>query len=538
MPMILLIALAVGPVAQAPADGPESPVYRVMNPGTLRIFQAPKVPLLLQEPFKRGLKLTDAQEKQQAAILERITSMRQAVQKAADREKAQVEFLKLREEFDGMFLDALTPEQKERLDQIHLQWQGAEAFAQADLPKRLGLAADQSKQVQAIVEEGREAIDRASLVPLPSKNGNVPKTIEDVQELVRSPEFQASKEKARVGIFERRREILERAEQSLTDRQRAAYRQMLGRPFDVEAVTGGILERRGDPDREVAIVAQQLGFNTGQRADPNFDTKVARPAYTGDRHPSVLFDEAHHNFHTTGGRYKVFADLMSSDGYKVTPNLEPFTPSKLAGFEILVIANALGGEGMGHPDAAKSAFTDAECDAIRDWVEAGGSLLLITDHQPFGDSADALAKRLGVDMSKGVAVDPVNNGERGLLFSREKGLIGDHAITRGRDASERVDRVLTFTGQSLKGPAGSVPFLKFSDTAVDRREGDQVSAAGRAQGIAFARGKGRVVVMGEAAQLSAQVVGQPPIPMGMNAPNCDNRRMALNTMHWLSKLID
>jgi hypothetical protein len=276
----------------------------------------------------------------------------------------------------------------------------------------------------------------------------------------------------------------------------------------------------------------------GQRADPNFDTKVARPAYTGDRHPSVLFDEAHHNFHTTGGRYKVFADLMTSDGYKVTPNRELFTPSRLAGFEILVIANALGAEGMGHPDAAKSAFSEAECDAVRDWVDSGGSLLLITDHQPFGDSADALAKRFGVDMSKGVTNDPVNNAERGLLFARAKGLIGDHAITRGRDESERVDRVLTFTGQSLKGPPGSVAILKFADSAVDHIDDKQVSAAGRAQGIAFVLSKGRVVVMGEAAQLSAQVFGLPPIPMGMNVPGCDNRRMALNTMHWLSKLID
>ena len=37
----------------------------------------------------------------------------------------------------------------------------------------------------------------------------------------------------------------------------------------------------------------------GQRADPAFNTKVARPAYAGGpRHPRILFDEAHHNFHT------------------------------------------------------------------------------------------------------------------------------------------------------------------------------------------------------------------------------------------------
>jgi len=73
----------------------------------------------------------------------------------------------------------------------------------------------------------------------------------------------------------------------------------------------------------------------------------------------------------------------------------------LAKGNILIIANALGAEGMGQAGASNSAFTEAECDAVRDWVQAGGSLLLITDHAPFGSAAESLAKRFGVDMSKG-----------------------------------------------------------------------------------------------------------------------------------------
>jgi hypothetical protein len=164
---------------------------------------------------------------------------------------------------------------------------------------------------------------------------------------------------------------------------------------------------------------------------------------------------------------------------------------------------------------------------------------LITDHAPFGSAAESLAKRFGVDMSKGFTSDPVNSegGATSLVFTRKNKLLGDHPITSGRDESERINRIQTFTGQSLKGPDGSVAILKLGDAAEDLGADDKpISAAGRAQGIAFAFGKGRVVVLGEAAELSAQLIGTERF--GMNVPGLDNRQMALNIMHWLSGLLE
>ena len=56
------------------------------------------------------------------------------------------------------------------------------------------------------------------------------------------------------------------------------------------------------------------------------------------------------------------------------------------------------------------------------------------------------------------------------------------------------------------------------------------------QGLALTFGKGRVVVMGEAAELSAQLIGTERF--GMNTPGLDNRQLALNIMHWLSGLLE
>jgi hypothetical protein len=282
----------------------------------------------------------------------------------------------------------------------------------------------------------------------------------------------------------------------------------------------------------------------GQIADPDFDAKVAKPAYAKSG-PKLLFDEAHNNFHTASGRYKPFADLITNDGYQITPNKQKFSAETLKGFDILLISNALGAPRMNAPEASNPAFTDEECDAVRDWVKAGGALLLIADHAPMGAANQILGQRFGVEMSKMYTIDNQNYDKESenpgfIVYTRESGRLADHAITRGRNDSERVNKIVAFTGQSLKGPADSFAFLKLADSAVDAMPGvnrDPASAAGRAQGIVMNLGKGRVVVLGEAAMLSAQLGGPNRMPFGMNRPGIDNRQLALNIVHWLSGLL-
>jgi hypothetical protein len=291
-----------------------------------------------------------------------------------------------------------------------------------------------------------------------------------------------------------------------------------------------------------AMPAQQPA--TGQMADPNFDARVEKPAYKS-KGPRVLFDEAHNNFHTAGGRYKPFADLITNDGYQIVSNKEKFSATTLKGYQVLVISNALGAPQMGSPEASNPAFTDAESDAVRDWVRAGGSLLLIADHAPMGAANQILATRFQVDMSKMFTIDPENADPESqspsfIVYTRESGHLADHPITRGRNAGERVNKVIAFTGQSLKGPADSFAFMKLADTAKDTMPGpgpEPISAAGRAQGLAMKFGKGRLIVMGEAGMLSAQIVMPQGAKFGMNRAGIDNRQLALNMMHWLSGLL-
>jgi len=299
------------------------------------------------------------------------------------------------------------------------------------------------------------------------------------------------------------------------------------------------------------VVPGRAGGALGSRqgADPAFNARVVKPAYV-NRRPRVLFDEAHNNADTSLGRYKPFADLITGDGYSLVPGKRSFTRIALGGYDVLVIVNAAG------PGSKRDAspFTDQECDAVRDWVSAGGALLLISDHAPFSAAVASLAKRFGVELTNGFTVDTIRYNKEAedqteLVFTRDDGLLVEHPITRGRDATERINRVISFSGTSLNVPKGSVPFLKLSETAMDVLPPDrkpttedpspdhkQVSAAGRAQGIALTHGKGRVVVLAEAAMLTAQVAPK-GFRFGMNVSGTDNRQLALNIMHWLSGLL-
>lgn len=292
-----------------------------------------------------------------------------------------------------------------------------------------------------------------------------------------------------------------------------------------------------------ALLFSVIGVVAQQVADPKFDARVDKPAFTKN-YPRVLFDEAHNNADTSTGRYKPFADLLFNDGYHLAVNRQPFTKASLQSHKILIIVNPLGAEDVDEEGAERPAFTTAEVEAVNDWVRDGGALLLIVDAVPFGSAAEILASRLGIEMSKGATVDLANADKEFatpsvLVYSRENHLLVESSLTNGSGDAERVNRVLVFGGQSLKGPQGSDAFLKLADTAVDEiaAPGKNASAAGRAQGIAYRAGKGRVIVVGDATMLSAQLTGSDNQPIGMNVDNTDNRKLALNIMHWLSGML-
>jgi hypothetical protein len=288
----------------------------------------------------------------------------------------------------------------------------------------------------------------------------------------------------------------------------------------------------------LAAAASGCGGQSAQRPDPDFNPPIGKATFREGQGPVVAIDEAHYNFHTAGGRYSPFARLLRRDGYRVLEAKKALSAGSLKDVHILVISNALA-ERNAKDDwtlPTPPAFTAAEAIALREWVEAGASLLLIADHMPFPGAVSNLAREFGVTFSNGFAVRKgVKDGR--LFFRREDGGLRDNKMTRG------ISTVVSFTGSAFRAIDADPLLVLGAD--VESLEPDQawrfeektprVPVAGWYQGAVMSRGKGRVAVFGEAAMFSAQLDGVLRSPMGMNHPAAaENPRFLLNVMRWLA----
>jgi hypothetical protein len=295
------------------------------------------------------------------------------------------------------------------------------------------------------------------------------------------------------------------------------------------------------------VLVFALAALRAQRADYGWSPALARPTFASTK-PLVVFDQAHNNASTADwwGRYWPFARLLAADGYDVRKGRRTFAPASLDGAQVLVVVNAAGAPkpqafGINLPigtnrDRGQPAFSATEVEVVRRWVEGGGALLLVADHAPMGSASAPLAQAFGVKMHAGFVEVPGENSDP-LVFSAENGRLGRHPILSGSGPETAVRRVMTFTGQSLEGPAHATALLQLPAAAIEYAPDASGSnfrerPAGSAQGLAMTYGRGRVVVLGEAAMLTAQVDGGRPF--GMNLPDNENKQLALNIMHWLS----
>ena len=292
-----------------------------------------------------------------------------------------------------------------------------------------------------------------------------------------------------------------------------------------------------------AVAALGAPAHAQHQTNAVFDTTVARPALL-KRRPRVLFDGAHNNVFARTGRSVPLMQLLRADGAMVEEGADAFTSGLLARYDVLVVLTAMGDPQQDSDAAQRPAFSEEEVEAVHTWVNGGGSLLLCLDHRPFVESGRRLAERFGVRVYAGYVGDSATSDgwakdTKTPVYTRANAGLLDHPITRGRDSSERLNRVAVFGGESMTGPVGT-GLLRVSRTARNIGEGNESGAPlGEAQAVALTVGRGRAVVTADCSLWTAQVVQNAVWngPFGMARRDFDDRQFALNTVRWLSRVL-
>lgn len=230
-----------------------------------------------------------------------------------------------------------------------------------------------------------------------------------------------------------------------------------------------------------AVVMARFARPAVQTSDAGYrapESAFASPAAKGE---TIVVDEGHANRHGLGtpehaGTLRWIIEPAERAGIEVRGLYGP--ARKIEG-DLLIVAGAT------------AAYSADEIRAIEAWVRGGGSLLLLTDHPPFGNAK--LAKAFGV------TTDPRAPAASRTVFTE----LGLHEITRG------VDRIVTYGGQSVARGDGAL--LK-------------------SQLLAFDYGRGRVVVSGDTAVFAAQTKN------GAAFGVVENEKLVVNALRWLLRL--
>jgi hypothetical protein len=173
--------------------------------------------LLKNASVQQELKLDASQTEKAKEVAEKAREKFQAKRESFESLHGEERFKKMQElnkevnaEVNKQIKEFLTTEQIDRLHQIQHQLQGARAFADENVQEKLKLTDAQKTEIREVVQ---------------ASHAEAHKIWEDAH---------ADREAMMAKMAEHRKETLAKVESKLTDEQKAAWKEMLGAPFEIK----------------------------------------------------------------------------------------------------------------------------------------------------------------------------------------------------------------------------------------------------------------------------------------------------------------
>ncbi len=298
------------------------------------------------------------------------------------------------------------------------------------------------------------------------------------------------------------------------------------------------------------VLCCAIGVATAQRAqkpDLAYRYENNSPAFAAGSGPKIVFSTRNSVF-VEVDLHSPLSALAEADGFATAKDERLLDAVVADNPGILALINPYLRSYNDYPAIEPpSAFSDEEIEAVRGWVENGGSLLVIADHAPLGGGSSKLASAFGFTYLNGHTGEDrsaaAGYAKLSLTYTPQDGL-GDHAITNGATGRKQRGRFHTFGGQSFIPPAEAVSLLTLPqgwsawfvhDIGANLQSPQKMDASGMSQGAVLEYGKGRVAIFAEAGAFSAQLLPDGS-HVGFNTElGKENPEFALSVLRWLAR---
>jgi hypothetical protein len=263
------------------------------------------------------------------------------------------------------------------------------------------------------------------------------------------------------------------------------------------------------------IIALSFLLASCQKPNPPVPSKSGDHSIESSVNPVLAFDVGHNNSWIQD-ELEVLAEYFTTEGFVVRQHLGAFTRESLNDVHIIHISNAIAPENVNNWSLpTPSAFTSKEIDVLYDWVNDGGSLLMVIEHMPFGGSFEDLARAFDVEVSNGFAVDEhllsgysedviANAGY--LVSSRKEGTLVKHSILDGTEPFGQIEFLAADVGSAFRLTARAFSLITLGPTIISLEPEvswefdsltDRRTVTGWSQAGVIEVGKGRVAILGD-----------------------------------------
>lgn len=216
----------------------------------------------------------------------------------------------------------------------------------------------------------------------------------------------------------------------------------------------------------------------------------------------IVFDEAHNEAwsidpdtaarmqpaHPADSSYARAAAALAERDFVVHRNLAPLTAQTLAQADVLVVAHPSDAKWEHTPGTGAPVFATDEIDAIREFVRAGGGLIVMgeTEQDKYGNNVNALLAEFGLSVQNATLTDHANcdRDVPSWVFANLQGVDSRDAF----GLTEGVSRACFLRAGAVTSVNGAKFAARASDTA-------SIAGAGLIAAERF--GAGRVVVVAD-----------------------------------------